>query len=434
LKKFLKFVASLIFLVVIIAVLFFVVENIYIGMAENSFNNKDYETAAYRYSVIVNLNPDNDIYKARWADTLMHVPLDFYHQQMICDFMEKYKGESFAYALEQRLAKFKSDLDWKIGTNYIDKAPMNNLILHWEDDAFPLKVYIPNINSDYGNAIKKAYDYWTYATSNFISFTYVDRESDADVVNRLNEKAVTNCSSSGECHYVVAYTAPTIDNQGLLKKMTINFNEKDPYGHDYTTDQMYKTALHEIGHVLGIMGHSDNTENLMYASGQDDTEFNRYQYALTREDLNTLNYLYMIVPHVSNKPPLKRNVENKIYPGIILGTTKEMKERDIVNAKLYIAKAPNLAIGYIDLGNAYLQSDMYNEALQAYYTGYQLSVDVDEKYLLTYNMALTYKKMGNRDKALEFAEHAKKIKHTNEIRNLIHDIKYPWSISGPTSY
>jgi len=87
-----------------------------------------------------------------------------------------------------------------------------------------------------------------------------------------------------------------------------------------------------------------------------------------------------------------------------------------------------LAVGYVDLGNAYFQSEMYNDALIAYNKGLELSVDNKEKYLIAYNMSLVYLKIREPHKALEYANYAKQLNPTTEIIQLIHDIEYPLSI------
>ena len=46
-------------------------------------------------------------------------------------------------------------------------------------------------------------------------------------------------------------------------------------------------------------------------------------------------------------------------------------------------------------------------------------------------MATTCMRMKDLKKALEYAEYAQKLNPTEEIKNLIHDIKYPLSINNP---
>lgn len=393
-------------------------------MANSNYKKENYEAAANQYQLLAFFNPNDRRYKAKWADSLMGLSFTYENQKRISDFLEMYKGESFAFLLEQKLEKFRADLDLKIGSNYIEKVPLNNQILRWEDDAFPLKVYVSQ-NNEYYNSIKKAFDYWTYATGNFVSFAYTDDVNEANIKVMLNGTAKSNCDGGG-CLYVAALTSPDIKN-GLLNAMDMTVYTKDPYGRPVDPDHLHRTVLHEIGHALGMMGHSDNPNSIMFAKANHEKSnyFQSSRMTLSKQDLNTLNYLYMIVPNISNVPVSELDTKNKIYPNIILGTSEEIIENDIKNAQEYIKNAPDLAVGYLDLGNAYVQGGMYNEALQTYSKAYELSATKDEQYSIVYNMATTCMRMNNYKKALEYAEFARKIKATSEVMQLIHNIKYP---------
>lgn len=411
--------------------LFLSLKFIYASSAQRNFETGKYEVAVKQYNLLLLFDPNNLKYKNNLADSLIKLPFTYENQSLICDFLERYEGQPFAYSLEQKLKKYQSNLDVMIGPNYIDKVPMNNKILRWEDDAFPLKVYITGSDATYQSMAKKAFDYWTYTSKNFFSFAYVNSPKDADVTVELIGAAKSNCEEEG-CLYVGGVTVPDIKHD-ILKSMNMTIHTQDPYGKPLYPEDVYKVVLHEIGHVLGIFGHSDNPENIMYSSGKhEETEyFTQYRSSLSPQDINTLNYLYMIVPNISNVPANKHNTVNKIHPSIVLGTEEQIKKRDIENAIKYIQSAPNMAVGYMDLGNAYVQSEMYEKAMEAYKKGFDLSMDKKEKYDFVYNMATTCLRMKNREKALEYAEYAKKLNPTDEINKLIHDIKYPLSLSNP---
>lgn len=425
-KSFLNIFVTLFVIWIIYSFSLFVLKS----MADSSFEKGDYEKSASRYMLLMSIYPDEDKYKINYAESLLKLPFSYKTQSLISNFLELYEDKDYAYALKQKVKDFKSNLDYKIGVNYIDKVPMNNQILRWEDDAFPLTVYISTNSENHKQIIKRAFDYWTYATGNFVSFVYTNQSVDANISVIVESEAKSNCPEGG-CYYAAALTSPDISNN-ILEGMNMTLYTTDPYGKAYSYDQFYRTTLHEIGHTLGIMGHSDNPEDLMYSSGQHNVSeyFSEYRNALSRQDLNTLNYLYMIVPNVSNIPESKFNTVNKVHANIILGTSKEIRRRDIENAKAYINNAPNLSVGYINLGNAYSQAELFEKALQTYKKAFDLSLDTDEKYQIVFNMSITALKMGDKDLALQYAEYAQKINPTSEIAKLIHDIKYPFSLGN----
>lgn len=428
-KKLLKRFLFTFIAVVSLLIIFSLIKVIYVSSAKADFKAQRYRSAAQKYNLLLKLEPNNSVYKHELANNLVKLELTYENQSLICDFLEKYEDESYAYMLEERLKKLRSALDVKIGPNYVDKVPMGNQIIRWEDDAFPLMVYMTGGDEAYQSVVKKAFDYWTYASRNFFSFAYTKNEKDADIIVEIAGSAKSNCTGSEECMYILAYTAPEIKHD-ILKNMVMIIYAKDPAGNSVPLYSIYETTLHEIGHALGIMGHSENPENLMYSSGKNNESeyFRPHRTALSSQDINTLRYLYMIVPNISNIPRTKHNTKNKVHPNIILGTTKQMKKRDIENALKYVQTAPNLSIGYFDLGDAYVQSERYKDALYAYQKGFNLSSEREEKYNFVYRMAITCIKMKDRKKALEYAQYAQKIYPTDEVKNLIHDIKYPLSL------
>ena len=418
-KSFLRISAALIIVFLSLSFLKF----FYGVSAQSDLKNKKYEQAAQKYSFLITVSPANKDYKAKYAQSLANMPFDYETQRLICNFLEKYEDESFSNILKDKVKRFKENFDYQIGPNYIEKVSMNNQIVRWEDNAFPLKVYIDTNNSDYVNIIQKAFDYWSYATKNFVSFTYVNKRNDANIEIEVLNKAKSNCQDGG-CYYVAALTSPIIKNN-ILTKMNMKLYTSDPQGRFYTPRKFYTTTLHEIGHALGIMGHSSNSQDLMYSSGQhtESDYFAEHRSVISRQDFNTLNYLYMIVPNISNSE--NHITKNKIHPNVILGTSKEIKRRNIEDALEYINQAPNLAIGYLDLGNAYTQAERYDKALQAYKQGFDLGTDNNEKYLFVYNMALTSLKLGDKEKALEYAFYAQKLYPTEDVEKLIKKIKSP---------
>ena len=416
----------------------FLLYSIFLGIlkhsADSDFKNGRYDKAADKYTLVLIydlFDSKNEKVKYNLADSLVQLPFDYNAQTKITNFLELYEDEPFAYPLKEKLSKFKAELDWKIGPNYIDKVPSNNRLIRWEDDAFPLKVSISEGEPEYKDAVRRAFEYWQNATGNFVSFAYIDDADDADIKVNLAGDANTNCGENENCLYVAALTSPKIKGN-ILEYMDMMIHTSDPSGRNYSTYQIYKVALHEIGHALGMMGHSDNPDDIMYASDQhhENDIFAEHVTALSRRDLNTLNFLYMIVPNISNIPEEKHNTVNKIHPNVILGTSEEIQQRDIKNAIAYINKAPNLAVGYMDLGNAYFQAEMYEKAFQTYQKGFELSSDLNEKYNFVYNMSLMCLKMGDKDKAIEYAEYAQKLIPTDEIQKLIHDIRNPYGIGN----
>ena len=236
-----------------------------------------------------------------------------------------------------------------------------------------------------------------------------------------------NVCKEGACQYIVGYTVPKIKNN-ILKKMTITLYDKTPDGKYFSEKVLFNTIMHELGHALGIMGHSYYEGDLMFVSTTSNNKFDytrarsSFQY-LTSGDINTLKLLYKLIPDVSNTPVEEIDTTGLIYAPIIIGTTEEMHERKIEEALAYIQQAPEMSGGYVDLAIAYAELGKNEKAIQSFKKAIKYSKTDSELYLAYYNLAVLYSSMNNKSNALKYAKKAKALKDTDEVIELISRIK-----------
>lgn len=317
------------------------------------------------------------------------------------------------------------------GSNYIEQVPLDTNILRWNLKTQPLKVSIDFPAGDtlpayYRTEITKAFYQWQSSTG-FIKFNFINNPSDADIVVKFLALPKSNCTERG-CKYVVAYTDPTI-RRNILKKMTITLYDKDAYGNYFSDKELYNTILHEIGHSLGIMGHSYSTDDLMYMSSREtqDKIFTRFRSSfqyISAKDLNTIRLLYNLEPDITNTPLNEINSEGLIYPPIVLGSSEEIGSQKLKEAENYIKNAPDLPGGYIDLAVAYAQLGKLRKATENLGTALQLAKTEQDKYVIYYNYAVVYLNNNNPESALKYAQTAQQINNNDEILDLISNIQH----------
>jgi predicted Zn-dependent protease len=184
------------------------------------------------------------------------------------------------------------------------------VLCRWEADAFPLSVYVepPEVPEDlrdaqtrspeaYVSAVLRALAIWEAALEGLVSFEPVARARDADVVLHLTAEAEGNHGDvevlgatplGGACRheggdpatgrFAVSFRVPELrihvaDRFGLL-----------------LPDQVEKIALHEVGHLLGMRGHSPIPADLMYRVVRDRLP----RGELGAEDVNSFVTLYSL--------------------------------------------------------------------------------------------------------------------------------------------
>lgn len=304
--------------------------------------------------------------------------------------------------------------------NYIHNALMGNDILRWDIKSFPLKVYFENPDSVpnyYVDSIEKAMELWSGST-NFVKFTHVNDKNNADIYIRfIDNKKV--CDGE-QCRFVTAYTEPKVGDK-ILKQMTLTFYKTNPLNKGFSQGEIYSTALHELGHTLGIMGHSDNPEDLMFSmSDSENNKYYPYAQSMSKGDLQTLVLLYRLKPTISNGKILEN--ENFYYPPLIIGSDDVRLQKKLEEYKSYIKEYPEMAAGYVNLASVYGDMGDFESVLKTLEKAEIYAQTVDEKYIVNYNKAVVYYNMQQYEKALNSAKIAQSIKNEQSIQDLINDI------------
>ncbi len=398
------------------------------------YNAGDYVNALKNFDTARLLSPSNSEYRYNYVQALIKFRPTISVQKMMFKFVEDGKKDSASVAAGIQIAVWKNNINQLYGNNYIEQAPINNAIIRWDPKTFPLKVYIDlqdiaNVPDYYNTEIIKAFGQWQ-SLSGFLAFKFIDSPDKADIIVTFAPLPQNNCAEAG-CKYVVAHTIPTIKNN-LLKRMTITVYDKDANGSYFSDRELYNTVLHEIGHALGIMGHSYSTDDLMYMAkdGTKNPMLMRYrsdfQY-ISIQDISTLRLLYNIIPTITNTPISKLNTDNLIYPPIIFGTTKQMSTQKLKEAENYIKEAPNVPNGYIDMAIAYDELGNFEKATAALQKAFNLAQSNTDKYIVLYNFAVMYLNNEIPETALQYAKQAQQINDSDEIADLISNIEHALS-------
>lgn len=308
--------------------------------------------------------------------------------------------------------------------NYIFNAAEGDDIVRWDIKSFPLKVYFENSDSVpryYKSNIDKALQQWTVRT-NFISFQETSDKNEANIIIKFSDLPKDVCNGNF-CRYSVAYTEPVVSGKGMLKCMNLTFYKTNPMYKNFSALEIYNTALHELGHTLGILGHSDSVNDIMYASNENNQNYSLLRAAsqnLSSRDLNTLVLLYRMAPTISNVKDLSS--ESFYYPPLILGSNDARLQKKLEEFKKYIRDYPNFASGYINISSVYVDLGDFDSALAALDNAIIHVKNDDERFLVNYNKAIIYYNKQDRANALKYATIAKSIKSDQYIDDLISDI------------
>jgi hypothetical protein len=171
-------------------------------------------------------------------------------------------------------------------------------IFRWNDQTRYIMVYIadgsylPGWNPENPARVREAFAEWEQAMAPRFHFIYMPDERGSDV--KVQWATVMEHNAAGE----TAGTNEMATWGQYICKNDIKLTLMHPNGRLYTPNLIQSVALHEIGHMLGLKGHSDYQGDVMYPST--DVGVGDEVQHLSPRDINTLRLVYQSKPDYSN--------------------------------------------------------------------------------------------------------------------------------------
>lgn len=348
-----------------------------------------------------------------YINSIINSPLTIESQEKLIKFLENPKKDIASLKTEYFLYDLRREIHRKYPHNYITNAVYNHQIIRWGNNPITYKVTtnqkLPNY---FIKEIENAFTELEKATEHQVLF--VENTQNPNIIIKFEE----HTTSDDEDHkFVVAYTTPILE-LNKLKNMEIIFYLKDTQGKFFSQNQVYNTALHEIIHSLGIMGHCEDKNNIMYLTKDSKSEINDSREKLTEADINTIKLLYKIKPQITNiNTPSGEYIHN-----LVLGTEEEVVNEKINEALIYIKKAPELPAGYIDLAEGYVAEKDYSKAIKSLEKALRYADSEEIKAMIYFNLAVTNFYIDNLNKSKSYLNLSINIKDSEEKQYLMGEI------------
>ena len=411
-----KLIFYSILLVILSAAVYFRLNtgDIYAHIGNYYYKHNNIPKAQMFYEKSFYMGNENTALRETYVNSIINSPLTVESQEKLVKIAKGNINDRASEKSKFFLYDLKREVHRKYKYNYIKQAPYNQKIVRW--NKMPVTYCYKNVSSapqDYIKEIDNAFAEWE--KNGPILFSKIDNPKDANIlINFVGNKAED--IEFGK-KYIVAYTVPLI-NLNKLEKMEITFYLKNPDGTTFSSNQIYNTALHEIFHALGFMGHSFDDENIMYLAKDNNALLNDSRAELTEADITTLRLLYKIKPDITNSNEL----ESEYTPYLVLGDDNEVNSSKIKEAKNYIWQAPTLPGGYIDLAESYAAQKNYPAAVKNLEKALTLADTDDIKYIIYYNLAVSYFYINHLEMALDYTNKAMEIQNTGELHFLLAEI------------
>lgn len=162
----------------------------------------------------------------------------------------------------------------------------------WPLNQMPLRVYIedgtgtPGYQEMYQDYIRRAFNEWQMTSNGTLTWLEVNSPQQANIICSWTGEARPkgNGVEAGETQTTIQ-RSPFFPNGRIIAAHVVVLTCL--FGRPFSNADLYKTCLHEIGHALGLQGHSSTASDIMYPV----LNANQTPYLKDR-DRNTIMALY----------------------------------------------------------------------------------------------------------------------------------------------
>lgn len=281
-----------------------------------------------------------------------------------------------------------------LSKSYLSNAAnIKGQIVKW--NKRDLKIYVED--GVHKNAILKGITEFATVFNDIFTISVTNNKNLSDIEVMFETRPVANAKG-----LELGITFPQYDNNGIIQKSHIQLYTIHPItGKAVSDPEIYSTFLHEMGHAVGIVGHSQNPDDLMYASSSRKT--------YSDGDVATIRAMYSI---------------GEISPE----TKQQIAVNKLAEAQNYAQKYTTEAVAWINLAQTYYTQNNYTKAAEAYKEAIKLSPNDANIYI---GLSTCYFASKKYDEAIECLKYAQSLNLDKYQKNrIIELLSYNYNAKG----
>ncbi len=420
--------------IIVILLLFFIIVVVYVflkqlmpdylmSQGKKYLERGMYEKALHNFDVVANAKPYDNEPVYYQALTLSKMPPTYDVQKQLYDISQLENCDEAGELAEQALANMRQAFESEYGSTYIDNVLYGNSLIRW-NNARPITYSISgsDVSPEYITAVQNAFSEWENATGGDIRFKETMGNKNANIIVEFVSSLAPLGENDAE---ICGKTVPSVKDK-TLNSMVIYLKKTDSEGNNYNYDNLTTLVLHEIGHALGLSGHSADPSDVMSY----DSEYingGTYRKSPSERDINTLRLVYRLIPDVIDTP-IPQSEYSKFYHHYVLTSYPgENFEMEIQRLLRKLQDDRRNIVTWVDLAINYAYKRQY--ARSNYVLNNVIPLvqdDLPNQHVVLYNLAANYYKLRDYDTSLKYlmmAEHIKQDLDTKILETFL-DVRF----------
>jgi tetratricopeptide (TPR) repeat protein len=241
--------------------------------------------------------------------------------------------------------------------DYLGDATQNGMT-RWPTARMPIKIFItpgtnvPGYRSSFEGIVKQCFQDWVDAAQGKIQIEFIPSVDDAQIICSWTNNPKEMISSAEGGHAMVVP-----DHDGISKThiylLTIRQDTNGPVNDNYAR----RVDLHEIGHALGLLGHSPNPDDIMFGS----IPAADLACALSEKDKNTILALYSADANTMAQHPLNMGdmIAGDASSAVVRAAKLNHEAVDAMNGKNFVLAVQKLEEAHkVDPNNEIFASNL----------------------------------------------------------------------------
>lgn len=415
------FVFTIILLLAFLMMFKFWIPSYFLNEGKKQYEAHNYEKALRMLNKAVNMLPNENEplkYKALVLSKMQptyNVIKELYAISQLDD------NEEISDFADGILVSMREKIMHSVGSNYADNVlTKEQMLVRWNPNqtiTYYINAKIP-VPDSYFELTNKAFQNWQTASNGLLKFQEIQNPKKAKIIINFDNSFFGSNVNDEE---IAGMTLPVIKND-TLERMDINIKTIMDNAKFLTTTQFGNIIQHEIGHAIGLSGHSARREDTMHFEG--DTIKNIYPRFVTIRDINTLLLIYKMVPDVTDIPIPESDYEKYYFHNVITSFPGENYIEE-TNRLIDDIRKDGRNIGlWVDLATNMANRRYYQRSNVMLERVLPLVHNSKNKFAIYYNLAVNNYKIKDYEQAERYLRSARNISDDIDIQMLEAFIDY----------